>query len=139
MLNEQPVLIWSAEQNRWISTTIYFVDQPATTTNILDIDTDTTSSVPAPTAISSLFIEPTSGYQEILPLGSICPETEIWYTDSSKTKKIVEKDIVWSGLVPVTINYKLYAADGVTVTQKIRDEMSYDKNIFPTSVIRSIV
>jgi len=144
MLNEQPILIWSAQENKWISTTIYFTNQPATTTNILDIDTDTnididTITTPPATNIFNPNFEPTAGYQELLPLGSIFPTTEIWYTDSSKTKKIIEKDITWSGAVPITIFYKFYASDGITIIQQSRDDLSYNKHIFPTHIVRSSI
>src|ERR1019366_6006291 len=101
MLNEQPILIWSVTQNRWVSTLIYFTNQPAATTNIKDIDgaNDATSqqSTPSPQPTPSDFTElsPKSGYQELLPLGAIFPTNEIWYTDAGKAKKIVEKDITW--------------------------------------------
>ena len=98
MLNEQPVLIWSPTQNKWISTIIYFTYQPATTTNIKDIDgagdDNTTANISIPSITKNLILGPITGYQELLPLGSIFPTTEIWYTDSSKAQKIIEKDIL---------------------------------------------
>src|ERR1035437_1124658 len=118
MLNEQPILIWSAAQNKWISTLIYFTNQPATTTNIKDIDgANDTSSTSVPQTTPSLNPEPNpnSGYQELLPLGTIFPTTETWYTDAGKTKKIVEKNITWHNAVPTVILYKTYAADGITI------------------------
>jgi hypothetical protein len=141
-LNEQPIMIWSPTENKWISTYLYFTDQPATTTNILDIDngyTPPASTVSTtPNAFSPNF-SPTSGYQVLLPLGSFFPTTEIWYTDSSKTAKIVEKDITWSGIVPTTIVYKLYAADGITIAQEIQDVISYTKKIIVASVARTVL
>jgi hypothetical protein len=138
MLNEQPVLIWSITQNKWISTLIYFVDQPATTTNILDIDGagDQTSVV---TPASVIPLNPTAGYQEILPLGSIFPTSETWYIDHTKTKKIMEKVITWLSVVPINIIYTFYAADGLTIMRQIQDEISYTKKIFVSNVVRTIL
>jgi|ERR1035437_2265574 hypothetical protein len=138
MLNEQPILIWSDKERKWISKTIYFVNQPATTTNILDIDTDASTPTTSEASFNPVF-EPTSGYKEILPLGSIFPTTETWYTDNSKTKKIVEKDIVWSKLVPSAITYKLYSSDGSTIITQIHDELNYYNNIFLTKITRSVI
>ena len=145
MLNEQPVLIWSPTQNKWVSTLMYFTNQPAETTNIKDIDgandtTQSTSTPPATTpAPAQSILNPTSGYQELLPLGSIFPTTETWYVDSSKTHKIIEKNITWTKGAPTIILYKIYAADGITINKEMRDEISYIKNIIPASVTRTIL
>jgi|ERR1700722_2813117 len=154
--NEQPVLIWSVTQNKWISTYLYFVDQPATTTNILDIDNGYVAPTtvgpagpqgvpgpPGPQGIpgtsGSVDLTPTSGYQVFLPLGSIFPTSEIWYTDNTETLKIVEKDITWSGVVPTNIVYKFYATDGITITQKIKDVITYTNHIIVENIFRTIL
>lgn len=128
MLNEQPVLIWSDDQNKWIDTLIYFVNQPATTIEENQVFSSSAGS-----------FNPTSGYKELLPEGSIFPNTEIWYADYSKTKKIIEKNIVWSGVVPIKIDYKLYDTDGITITKHIQDEMNYTNKIFLTTITRKNV
>jgi hypothetical protein len=140
MLNEQPILIWSTTQNKWISTLIYFVDQPATTTNIQDIDGagDHTTTTPSQT-ILTFPSEPTSGYCEILPLGSIFPTSKIWYIDNTKTIKIMEEDITWLGVVPIYIIYTFYAADGIAIIQKIQDIINYTKKIIITNITRTVL
>lgn len=158
-INEQPILIWSPTQNKWISTYLYFTDQPATTTNILDIDNGYTDpgvtgasgppgpqGVPGPRGASGdgyisfgPDFSPNSGYQVFSPVGSIFPTSEIWYTDSNRTLKIVEKDFTWSGPVPTTILYKLYAADGITITQELRDIITYTNHIIVNTVSRTII
>lgn len=77
-------------------------------------------------------------YKEILPTASIFPTSIIWYTDNTKSKKIVENDIIWAGIVPSTITWKVYNTDGVTVSHTVSDSISYANIIFETTRTRTI-
>ena len=72
------------------------------------------------------------------PLGSILPTSIIWYLDSSLTTKLVEKTIVWAGIVPATITWKVYNVDGVTVAHTVSDSITYVNTIFEDTRVRTI-
>ncbi len=56
----------------------------------------------------------TGGFKEIV--GSPWPSSVTWYTDATKTMKIVEKIITRSAeQAPTSIVWRLYEVDGVTV------------------------
>lgn len=77
-------------------------------------------------------------YKEISPVPSLYPTSVIWYVDSTKTQKIVEQTIVWTGVVPTTITWEVYNSDGTTVAHTVSDTISYTNNIFETSRTRTI-
>jgi hypothetical protein len=55
-------------------------------------------------------------YRETLPANSPFPTSVIWYTDNTKTFKIIEKLITFDGQYRVTqVLWAVYASDGVTV------------------------
>lgn len=59
-------------------------------------------------------------FKEIV--GSPWPSSVTWYTDATKTKKIVEKVIVRNAeQAPTQITWRLYDADGVTVAAQAVD------------------
>lgn len=65
------------------------------------------------------------------------PTGSIWYIDSSRTQKVVQKIITRNASqLPVTIQWKAYAPDGVTVVESYTDTISY-VGIFETSRTRS--
>ena len=74
-------------------------------------------------------------YREVT--GTIFPTAIIWYTDSGKTDKIVEKTIIWTGINPTTIEWKMYATDGSTVLATVTDTITYS-GIFEISRSRAI-
>lgn len=74
-------------------------------------------------------------YREVT--GTIFPTAIIWYTDSGKTDKIVEKTITWTGINPTTIEWKMYATDGSTVLATVTDTITYS-GIFEISRSRAI-
>lgn len=76
-------------------------------------------------------------YRETLPSASPFPTSVIWYTDSGKTDKIVEKAITYTGVVPTSIQWKMYDTDGATVLATITDAISYS-GVFETSRTRTI-
>lgn len=79
----------------------------------------------------------TSGaYREMT--GTVFPTAVIWWESSSKLKKIVEKNITWTGVNPTTIEWKMYDTDGSTVLSTVTDTISYS-GIFETSRTRAIV
>lgn len=61
----------------------------------------------------------------------------IWYTDSSREKKIIDKSITRSGILPTEITWNLYDSDGVTVTKVATDEVTYS-GMFEQSRTRTI-
>ena len=136
MASEYNVLIWSVTENKWVKTLLYFPTPLPDDDTLLPSIPD--NDPPPSSPVESVNFEPTFGYQEFLPINSIFPTSETWYTDISKSKKIIEKDYIWSGAVPITIVYKLYATDGITITQTIQDEITYNR-IFEQSVIRTIL
>lgn len=81
----------------------------------------------------------TSGaYRETLPLANPFPTSITWWTDSSKTDKIVEKNITWNSNSTVnTVEWKMYDVDGATVLTTVIDTYSYS-GIFETDRTRSI-
>ena len=75
-------------------------------------------------------------YREITG-GTAFPTSEIWYTDSGKTDKIVEKTFTWSGVNLTTKEWKIYDTDGSTLLVTVSDAISYS-GIFETSRTRTI-
>lgn len=69
--------------------------------------------------------------------GAVFPTSIIWYTDSGKTDKIVEKNITWSGVTPTIIEWKMYDDDGSTLLATVSDAITYS-GIFETSRTRTI-
>lgn len=77
-------------------------------------------------------------YKVVSPSGSIIPTSIIWYVDNTLAQKIVEKTIVWTGIVPSTITWKVYNTDGVTVAHTVSDSITYVNNIFEHTRTRTI-
>lgn len=75
--------------------------------------------------------------RETLPAGSPFPTSEVWWTDGTKTKKIVELAIVRTGVFPTTETWRMYAQDGTTVLCTVVDSISYS-GPFETGRTRSI-
>lgn len=59
-----------------------------------------------------------------------------WYASAAKTAKILEKNITYSGVLPITIEYKVYDTDGMTVLATSTDTITY-ANGFEVSRLRS--
>lgn len=65
------------------------------------------------------------------------PLYTIWWTDSGRTKKIVDQVITRnSRKLPVTVQWRAYATDGVTVVESYTDTITYT-GVFETSRTRS--
>ena len=72
------------------------------------------------------------------PAGALLPTSIIWYLDNTLTTKLVEKTIVWTGIVPSTITWKVYNVDGVTVAHTVSDSITYVNTIFEDTRVRTI-
>lgn len=65
-------------------------------------------------------------FKEILPEESVFPTQVIWWTSVAKTHKIVEKISTWNlDNNPTSIQWRMYASDGVTVAATITDTITY--------------
>ena len=58
---------------------------------------------------------------------NVFPSSSIWYTDASKTSKIMEvvKSYPPSGVNPTTITYRSFETDGFTVRNTVIDTIAY--------------
>lgn len=66
------------------------------------------------------------------------PTASIWYTDATRTKKIVEQLVTYNNNhTPATEQWKAYDVDGVTVLATVTDAITYD-GVFETSRTRTI-
>lgn len=75
-------------------------------------------------------------YREIT--GAVFPTAITWWESSSKSKKIVEKMITWTGAKPTTIVWKVYDTDGSTVLATVTDTITYS-GPFEANRTRAIV
>lgn len=80
----------------------------------------------------------TSGaFKEII--GQPFPTSIIWYIDSSKVDKIIEKLITRNdNNIPISITWNIYDTDGSTILNSITDTITYNSNIFESSRTRTI-
>jgi hypothetical protein len=69
--------------------------------------------------------------------GTVFPTNITWWESSGKTKKIVEKNITWTGANATTIEWKVYDTDGSTLLATVSDAISYS-GVFETSRTRTI-
>lgn len=67
--------------------------------------------------------------------GTVFPTEELW--KRADNTALVRKTITWSGVVPTTIEWKMYAANGTTVLATVTDTISYS-GLFETSRSRAI-
>lgn len=77
-------------------------------------------------------------YRETLPSASPFPTSIIWWTDSGKTMKIVQKLITFDSQKRVTsVQWSAFASDGTTVIAQVTDAISYS-SVFETSRTRTV-
>ncbi len=77
-------------------------------------------------------------YKETLPVADPFPTSIVWYSNSGKTQKIVEKTIAYDlSKNPTTITWEAYESDGITVIATVTDTVSYS-GVFETSRTRAI-
>lgn len=69
-------------------------------------------------------------------IGGVFPSSIVW--KRADVTKLVEQNITWSAAKPITIEWKMYAADGATVLATITDTLSYS-GAFETGRTRTIV
>lgn len=70
-------------------------------------------------------------------IGTTFPSSIIWYDKSGAgKKKIVEKSITWSGVLPTTITWKMYDP-AETLLTTVTDSITYS-GVFETSRTRTI-
>ena len=69
--------------------------------------------------------------------GTMFPTAVVWYTDSGKADKIVERLVTWSGVNATVDKWKIYDTDGSTVLWTVTDAISYS-GIFETHRTRTI-
>jgi hypothetical protein len=67
--------------------------------------------------------------------GTVFPTSVIWRR--ADTTKLVEQTITWSGIVPTTIEWKMYDTNGTTVLATVSDAVSYS-GPFETGRTRTI-
>lgn len=62
-----------------------------------------------------------------------------WYTDITKTKKIVEKLVTRnSSKMPTSIVWNSYDIDGITILHTVTDTINYTMNVFESNRTRTI-
>jgi hypothetical protein len=83
---------------------------------------------------------PSGVYRELNPVGPF-PTSVIWYIDSSKLQKIVEKTVVYnSKSVPTQITWKVYDTNGITIMATAIDTITYyPGTVFEMSRSRNIL
>lgn len=77
-------------------------------------------------------------YKETLPIEDAFPTSEIWYTSSAKTHKIVELTVTYNDNRTInTEEWKVYATDGSTVLATVTDTIVYS-GVFESSRTRTV-
>lgn len=66
-----------------------------------------------------------NSYRETLPVASAFPTSIVWWTSSAKLQKIVEKELIYTGINPTTINWKVYDSTG-SLLATMTDTITYD-------------
>ena len=74
------------------------------------------------------------------PNGSPFPTEICWFLDATLTTKLIDKVIVYNAnKTPSTINWNLYAPDGITIVHTIIDSIQYTNNVFESKRTRTII
>jgi len=68
-------------------------------------------------------------------IGGVFPSSILW--KRADATKLVEQNITWAQAKPITIQWKMYAANGVTVLATVTDTVSYS-GAFETGRTRTI-
>jgi len=73
------------------------------------------------------------------PSGNPFPTEICWYLDGTLTTKLVDKLITYnSSKFPISIQWNMYAMDGVTIIHMVIDTITYVNNVFESTRTRSI-
>lgn len=67
--------------------------------------------------------------------GTVFPTQELWRR--ADATKLIEKNITWTGVNPTTIEWIMYATDGIAVLATVTDTITYS-GVFETSRTRAI-
>jgi hypothetical protein len=67
--------------------------------------------------------------------GTVFPSQVLWRR--ADNTKLVEQNVTWTGANATTVEWKVYAADGVTVLATVTDTITYS-GPFETSRVRAI-
>jgi len=76
-------------------------------------------------------------YRENLPANDPFVTSVTWYDDNTKTKKLVEKLITYSGAFVTQVQWKMYDTDGTTVLATVTDAIT-NTGPFESSRTRTI-
>jgi len=81
----------------------------------------------------------TGAFQETLPSATPFPVLVTWWTDSSKTAKILEETVTYNPNSTIASDsWVVYDTDGVTLMAEITDTISYS-GVFELSRVRTII
>jgi hypothetical protein len=79
-----------------------------------------------------------NAYKVVLPTGSPFPTSMTWYLDAGHTIKLVDKLITYSvNNFPLTLTWRMYAVDGVTIIHTVMDTITYS-TAFESTRIRTV-
>lgn len=67
--------------------------------------------------------------------GTTFPTQVLWRR--ADATKLVQQDITWTGVLPTTVVWRMYAADGTTVLATVTDTITYS-GVYETGRTRSI-
>lgn len=67
--------------------------------------------------------------------GTVFPTQVLW--KRADATKLVQQDITWTGVVPTTVEWKMYDTDGTTVLATVTDTVTYS-GVFETGRTRTI-
>jgi hypothetical protein len=76
-------------------------------------------------------------FRETLPAAAPFPTSVAWYVDNTKAEKIVDLTITYTGVLPTSVQWRVYDTDGSTVLATVTDAVSYT-GVFETSRTRTI-
>jgi len=77
-------------------------------------------------------------YRETLPAADPFPTLITWWTDNTKTKKLMTKLLtLGTNKLPTAIQWSVYGPDGTTVIAQITDSITYS-SVFETSRTRTV-
>jgi hypothetical protein len=77
-------------------------------------------------------------YREINPPASIFPTVITWWNDVTMVKRVIEKTVTYTGILPTTIQWDAYDVDGVTIVETAIDSIVYS-GVFETNRTRTFV
>ncbi len=81
----------------------------------------------------------TGAYRKVSPPGALFPTSIVWFTDSTQTKKIIQKTVTYTGFnQPSTIQWVVYNTDGMSILATVTDTVYYS-GIFEINRVRNIV